>query len=66
MPGRAFDQVEPERSAPGTERNQDGRASCLACGTRIGTDEPTIKIHGALVHLRCAVYRRRRAGRQAA
>jgi hypothetical protein len=35
------------------------RTSCLACGARIGNGEPTIKIHGALVHMRCAVYRRR-------
>jgi hypothetical protein len=35
---------------------------CLACGGRLGTGEPTIKIRQALVHMRCAVYRRR-AGR---
>jgi hypothetical protein len=33
--------------------------ACLACGARIGSAEPTIKIRGALVHMRCAVYRRR-------
>jgi hypothetical protein len=33
--------------------------SCLACGARIDSSEPTIKIRGALVHLRCAVQRRR-------
>jgi hypothetical protein len=41
----------------------DERPSCLACGARIGNGEPTIKIHGALVHMRCAVYRRRVARR---
>jgi hypothetical protein len=29
------------------------------CGDRIVGDEPTIQIRGALVHLRCAAYRRR-------
>jgi hypothetical protein len=33
--------------------------SCLVCGARIGSDNPTIQICGALVHIRCAVYRRR-------
>jgi hypothetical protein len=47
--------------------------SCLVCGARIGSDDPTIQIrgsrvgsgdptiqiHGALVHIRCAAYRRR-------
>jgi hypothetical protein len=40
-------------------RAQDERPSCLACGARIGSGEPTIEIRGALVHMRCAVYRRR-------
>jgi hypothetical protein len=44
-------------------RPQDERPSCLACGAAIGNGEPTIKIHGALVHMRCAVYRRRVARR---
>ncbi|HEY2657516.1 MAG TPA: hypothetical protein VGI55_17165 [Solirubrobacteraceae bacterium] len=35
------------------------RRSCLVCGARIGSGAPTIQISGALVHLRCAVYRRR-------
>jgi hypothetical protein len=39
------------------------RSSCLVCGARIGSGEPTIKIHGALVHVRCAAYRRRAARR---
>jgi hypothetical protein len=39
------------------------RPSCLACGARIGSGEPTIEIRGALVHLHCAV-RRRRVGRR--
>lgn len=39
------------------------RSSCLVCGVRIGSGEPTIKIHGALVHMRCAAYRRRAARR---
>ncbi len=39
------------------------RPSCLACGARIGSGEPTIKICGGLVHMRCAVYRRRVARR---
>jgi hypothetical protein len=33
----------------------DERQSCLACGARTGTGEPTIKIQAALVHMRCAV-----------
>ena len=41
----------------------DQRPSCLACGARIGRGEPTIKIRGALVHMRCAVHRRRLARR---
>jgi hypothetical protein len=41
----------------------DERPSCLACGVRIGSGEPTIKIRGALVHMRCAAYRRRLARR---
>ena len=38
---------------------REERRSCLVCGARIGSDDPTIQIRGALVHLRCAVYRRR-------
>jgi len=41
----------------------DERPSCLACGARISRGEPTIKIHCALVHLNCAVQRRRVARR---
>jgi hypothetical protein len=41
---------------------RDERPSCLACGAQIGGGEPTIKIRDALVHMRCAMYRRR-AGR---
>lgn len=37
---------------------EEGR-SCLVCGARITTGDPTIQIRSALVHLRCAVYRRR-------
>ena len=37
--------------------------SCLVCGARIDSSEPTIKIHGALVHVHCAVQRRRAARR---
>jgi hypothetical protein len=33
--------------------------SCLVCGARIGSGDPTIHIHGALVHIACAAYRRR-------
>jgi len=33
--------------------------SCLACGARIGSAEPTIEIRGALVHLHCAMHRRK-------
>jgi hypothetical protein len=44
-------------------RAYDEQPSCLACGARISTGEPTIEIRGALVHLRCAVHRRR-AGRR--
>jgi hypothetical protein len=38
-------------------------SSCLACGGRIDSGEPTIKIRGALIHMRCAAYRRRLARR---
>jgi hypothetical protein len=44
---------------PAHDGVRDVGPSCLACGTRIGRSEPTIQIHGALVHMRCAVYRRR-------
>jgi hypothetical protein len=40
------------------EAAHDERPACLACGARISSGEPTIKIRGALVHLRCAAYRR--------
>jgi hypothetical protein len=45
------------------EGGHDEPPSCLACGARIDTSEPTIKIHGALVHMHCAVQRRRMARR---
>ena len=38
---------------------RDGRASCLVCGARIGSGDPSIQILGALVHVHCAVRRRR-------
>jgi hypothetical protein len=38
---------------------RDERRSCLVCGARIGSGDPTIQIRGALVHLLCAAYRRR-------
>lgn len=41
----------------------DEQPSCLACGARIGSGQPTIEIRGALVHLRCAM-RRRKVGRR--
>ena len=41
----------------------DEPRSCLVCGAGIGSGEPTIKIRGALVHVRCAVYRRRQVRR---
>jgi hypothetical protein len=37
----------------------DERPLCLACGAPIDSGEPTIKIRGAQVHMRCAAYRRR-------
>lgn len=40
-------------------RSHDETSSCLACGARIDRSEPTIKIRGALVHVHCAVQRRR-------
>lgn len=40
-----------------------GNRSCLACGRAIGARDEVIRIHGHDVHLRCAVYRRRRAPR---
>jgi hypothetical protein len=42
---------------------RDVRPSCLVCGARIASGEPTIKIHGAPVHMLCAVRRRRVARR---
>ena len=41
----------------------DEQPSCLACGARIGSGQPTIEIRGALVHLHCAM-RRRKVGRR--
>ena len=41
----------------------DEQSSCLACGARIGSGQPTIEIRGALVHLHCAM-RRRKVGRR--
>ena len=38
---------------------REERRSCLACGAPIRSGDPTIQIRGALVHVRCAVYRRR-------
>jgi hypothetical protein len=38
---------------------REERLTCLVCGARIDSDNPTIQIRGALVHMRCAVYRRR-------
>lgn len=38
---------------------REERGSCLVCGARIGSEDATIRIRGALVHMRCAVYRRR-------
>ena len=43
--------------------DHDEPPSCLACGARIDSGEPTIKIRGALVHMHCAVQRRRVAVR---
>ena len=63
MQGRVFEESSWNDRLPARSGAEDERASCLACGTRIGTGEPAIKIHGALVHLRCAVYRRRMARR---
>jgi len=54
---------EPRRSLASEEVRRAGahdeRPLCLACGSPIGSSEPTIKIRGALVHMRCAAYRRR-------
>ena len=41
----------------------NARPSCLVCGARVGRGGRTIKIGGALVHMRSAVYRRRVARR---
>jgi hypothetical protein len=38
---------------------REERLTCLVCGARIGSGNPTIQIRGALVHMRCAAYRRR-------
>ena len=39
---------------------REERRSCLMCGPRIGSDDPMIHVRGTLIHMRCAVYRRRR------
>lgn len=44
---------------PTRSRGQEERLSCLLCGARIARGEAAIQISGALVHMRCAVYRRR-------
>ena len=44
---------------PARSEAQDQLPRCLACGTRISRRAPTLQIGGALVHVRCAVYRRR-------
>jgi hypothetical protein len=38
--------------------SHEERQSCLACGGDILSGEATIRIHGAPVHMRCAIYRR--------
>jgi hypothetical protein len=38
---------------------REERRSCLLCGARIGSRDPTIQVGTALVHMRCAAYRRR-------
>jgi len=53
---------EPRRSLSEAVRRagaHDDRPLCLACGAPVGSSEPTIKIRGSLVHIRCAAYRRR-------
>jgi hypothetical protein len=42
---------------------REERRSCLVCGARIGSGDPTIEIRGALVHVLCAAYRRRQVRR---
>lgn len=39
---------------------REERRSCPVCGAGIASGEQTIQIRGALVHMRCAVNRRRR------
>ena len=46
---------------PRTRRRRNERQSCLACGARVRSGEPTIWMRGAVVHLRRAVDRRRLA-----
>jgi hypothetical protein len=38
---------------------REERRSCLVCGAHIGSGDPIIQIRNALVHMRCAVSRRR-------
>ena len=38
---------------------REQRRACRVCGASIGSGDRTIQIHGALVHIRCAAYRRR-------
>jgi hypothetical protein len=47
-----------ERFLPRSPVREESRV-CLVCGARVGSDDRTIQIRGTLVHMRCAVYRRR-------
>ena len=42
---------------------RDEPRSCLVCGARIGSGDRTMQIRGAVVHLSCAAYRRRKVHR---
>ena len=46
-----------ERFSTRSEVREESR-SCLLCGANIGSGDATIKIRGAVVHMRCAAYRR--------
>ena len=46
-------------TGPGINLTQTG-SRCLACGLPITREQQVFRIRGLVVHLRCAVYRRRR------
>jgi len=55
------DQRRGRSDQPGTSRGGDGgRDRCIACGRPIRDPRHAVRIHGAMAHRDCALYRRRR------